>query len=94
MNKDNSKCNNHLTYSIDSDGDLELTVYPDILFLDFNDGIYDSEILKTNLQLSYFSRPKKSNVNKKKQKKNTNNFYNFSLKDLETSLAKGGHIKI
>jgi hypothetical protein len=91
LNKSRSLCNNHLAYSIDSDGDLELTVYPDILYLDFKDAIYDSGILKTNLQFNYLSRP---NVNKKKQKKNIHNFYNFSIKDLERSLVKGGHIKI
>ena len=35
LNKSSSICTNHLAYSIDSDGDLELTVHPGILFLDF-----------------------------------------------------------
>ena len=34
LNKSSSICNNHLAYSIDSDGNLELSVYPEILFLD------------------------------------------------------------
>ena len=92
LNKSSSICTNHLAYSIDSDDDLELTVYPEILFLDFKNAIYDSEILKNDLQFSYLSRPIKSNFHKKK--KNTHNFYNFSIKDLERSLVKGGHIKI
>ncbi len=64
INKSRTLCNNHLAYSIDSDGDLELTIYPNILYLDLKDAIYDSGILKTNLQFSYLSRP---NVNKKLQ---------------------------
>ena len=93
LNKSSSISTNHLAYSIDSEGDLELTVYPDILFLDFKNAIYDSEILKTNIQFNYLSRP---NVNKKKQMKNSHNHnrYNFSIKDLERCLVKGKHIKI
>ena len=91
LDKSRSLCDNHLAYSIDSDSDLELTVHPNILFLDFKDAICDSEVLQTNLQFNYLSRPYDD---KKKQKKNTHNHYNLLMKDLETSFIKGGHIKI
>ena len=46
---------------------------------------------KTDLQFSYLSRPIKSYV---KKKKNTHDFYNFSINDLERNLVKGEHSKI
>ena len=65
----------HLDYSMDSDGDLELTVSPNILFLDLRDAVMNSKILKRNLQFKFFDRPQKN-------QETTRKFYDISIIDL------------
>lgn len=79
----NPRPTNHLAYSLDSDADIELTVKPDILFIDFDDAINKSGLLKMGLSFPAMSRPTKKSVN-----------YNFDLTSLEKSLATAGHNKI
>jgi hypothetical protein len=74
---------NHLRFNIDSDGDLELLVYPDILFLDFEEAIDNSGLLRRNLSFPYLTRPKRRG-----------NYYSFDVKSLENSLIIGGHSRI
>ena len=75
---------NHLRFNIDSDGDLELLVYPDILFLDFEQAIDNSGLLKRKLSFPYLTRSswKKGNC------------YSFDVNSLENSLIIGGHFRI
>jgi hypothetical protein len=75
----------HLAYTFDQDGDLELKIYPDILFLDFEKAIDKSALLKKNLSFPYLSRPKS---------KGSGKHYNFDTKSLEKSLIAGKHIKL
>jgi hypothetical protein len=77
---------NHLGYHDDSDGDLELTVYADILFLDFEDAIDKSGLLNMGLTFQYLTRPKKG------KKKTT--YYNFDKASLENTFVRGGHLKV
>lgn len=74
---------NHLSFNIDSDGDLELLVYPDILFLDFEEAIGNSG-LRRNLSFPYLTR----SFRKK------GNHYSFNVNSLENSLITGGHYRI
>jgi hypothetical protein len=73
--------NTHLGYVMDSDGDLELTVFPNILFIDLKDAVENSGILKKDLRFEYLSRPQKRE-NKKKNQQNIRKFYDMSIKDL------------
>lgn len=49
----------HLSNKIDSDGDLRLTVRPEILFLDFEDAIVKSKLLGI-ISFPYLSRRRKA----------------------------------
>jgi hypothetical protein len=78
---------NHLAYRRDEEDDLELTVYPNILFLDLTDAIDNSGVLKRNLQFGYLSRSSRlgQNIerqNKKKKKRSRQIYYDVSIKDL------------
>jgi len=66
---------------MDSNGDLELTVFPNILFIDLKDAVGNSGILEKNLQFNYLSRGQKRD-NKKKNQQNTRKYYDLSIKDL------------
>jgi hypothetical protein len=74
---------NHLGYCVDSDGDLGLKVYPDILFLDFEGAIQRSRILDRNLTFQYLER-----THQKKP-----GYYNFDTASLENGLVTRGHSK-
>jgi hypothetical protein len=81
---------NHLGYHDDSDGDLELTVYPDILYLDFEGAINKSGLLNRGLTFQYIARPTKGErpMNGEKMTR-----WNFDKPSLESTLVKGGHLK-
>jgi hypothetical protein len=76
-----SQPNIHLDHVMDSNGDLELTVFPNILFIDLKDAVGNSGILEKNLQFNYLSRGQKRD-NKKKNQQNTRKYYDLSIKDL------------
>jgi hypothetical protein len=73
----------HLAYSFDVDDDIELTVKPDILFIDFDNAINKSGLLKMGLSFPAMSKPTTKSVN-----------YNFDITSLENSLTTAGHNKI
>ena len=77
---------NHLAYRRDEDDDLELTVYPNILFLDLTDAIDKSGVLKRKLQFQYFSRSwVGQNIKRQdntKKKRSSRIYYDVSVKDL------------
>lgn len=75
-----SQPNTHLDYVMDSDSDLELTVFPNILFIDLKDAVDNSGLLERNLQFNYLSRGQKQDNKKKNQQKTK--FYDLSIKDL------------
>ena len=91
LNEKRSRPTNHLAYHDDSDGDLELTVYPDILYLDFEDAIDKSSLLNKGLTFQYMPRPTKGERSMNGDKKMTR--WNFDKPSLESTLAKGGHLK-
>jgi hypothetical protein len=72
---------------MDEEDDLELTVYPNILFLDLIDSIENSGIFKRNLQFEYLSRSSRAKQNIKKQdnkkkKRIHRMYYDISINDL------------
>jgi hypothetical protein len=73
----------NLGYYIDSDGDLGLKVYPDILFLDLEGAIQRSGLLDRNLAFQYLER-----THQKKP-----GYYNFDTASLQNSLVTQGHSK-
>jgi hypothetical protein len=73
----------HLGYCVDSDGDLGLKIYPDVLFLDLEGAIQRSGLLDRNLAFQYLER-----THKKKP-----GYYNFDTASLENSLVTQGHSK-
>lgn len=82
----------HLGYSRDQQGDLWLTIHPDVLFLDLRDAIAQSGLLGKRLAFTHLTRPR---VKAPQQKmKLTGHFYQFDSLALERSLALGGHSKI
>jgi hypothetical protein len=78
----------HLGYYDNSDGDLGLMVYPDILFLDFEDAIVKSGLLNRGLTFKYLTRLAHGSTHKKGKKIV---YYNFDKASLESSLVKQGH---
>ena len=81
----------HLGYTFDDDGDLELRIYPDMLFVDFDHAIDRSRLLQDKgLSLEYLSRPKSKGKSKSKM---SGNYYNFDVIQLEKSLRAGNHLK-
>ena len=80
----------HLAYTFDCDGDLELKLCPEVLFLDLEKAIHKSNLLKSNLSFGYLSRPKSKNSRKFK---GPGNYYNFDKNSLEKTLMTGRHIK-
>jgi hypothetical protein len=52
----------HLSYKLDTDGNIGLKVYPDILLRDFKKAVEQSKILGKNLMISRFSRKYNTNV--------------------------------
>jgi hypothetical protein len=81
----------HLGYTFDKDGDLELKIYPDILFLDFEHAINKSGLLlNKGLSFQYLSRPKSKGKSKSKI---SGNYYNFDVIQLEKSLRAGNHFR-
>ena len=91
LNEKRVRPTNHLGYHDDSDGDLELTVYPDILYLDFEGAIDKSSLLNKGLTFQYMARPTKGERPMNGEKKMTR--WNFDKPSLENTLAKGGHLK-
>jgi hypothetical protein len=77
----------HLGYTFDKDGDLELKIYPDILLLDFEQAINKSGLLLNKaLTLQYLSRPRSKGKSKSKM---SGNYYDFDIIQLEKSLRAG-----
>ena len=56
-----SRPDGHLSFHIDSDGDLGLSVRPDLLFLHFEYAINQSHLLNRNLTINHLSRPIQKN---------------------------------
>jgi hypothetical protein len=71
---------NHLSYYIDSDGDLVLLLHPGALFLDIRDAARNANLLTRELKINHFSR---GGVGQKS--------YQFELNQLEIALKNGGH---
>lgn len=69
------KSSSHLRFYDDADGDLGLLVCPDLLFLDFEDAITNSGLLRRNLSFPYLTRSFRKKTN----------YYNFNLTSLENS---------
>jgi hypothetical protein len=82
----------HLGYYVNSDGDLGLMVYPDILFLDFEDAIVKSGLLNRGLTFKYLTRVAQKSCTQKKGKNIV--YYNFDKASLESSLVKNRHAKV
>jgi hypothetical protein len=81
----------HLGYTFDKDGDLELKIYPDILFLDFEHAINKSGLLlNKGLSFQYLSRPKSKGKPKSKM---SDNYYDFNTIQLEKSLRADNHFR-
>jgi hypothetical protein len=81
----------HLGYTFDKDGDLELKTYPDIMFLDFEHAVNKSGLLlNKGLSFRYLSRPKSKG---KPIPKMSGNYYNFNTIQLEQSLRAGNHFR-
>jgi hypothetical protein len=78
------KSSSHLKFDVDADGDLGLLVCPDILFLDFEDAITNSGLLRRNLSFPYLTRSFRKKTS----------YYNFNLTSLENSLVTGGHSRV
>jgi hypothetical protein len=72
-----SREGNYLCYDIETDGTLKLLVDPGRLFLDFEDAIEKSDLLKNASSFQYLSRTS----------------YNFDVKSLENSLSLSNHLK-
>jgi hypothetical protein len=67
------------------DGDLELKIDPDILFLDFEHAIDKSGLLlNKGLTFQYLSRPRSK---RKSKSKISDDYYNFNTIQLEKSLS-------
>lgn len=75
----------HLTYEFDHDGDLILKVHPGILFLDICGAVSNAQLLSRGLKINYipFAR---GGIGKKTCQ--------FDLKQLESTLERGGHLKV
>ena len=86
----NQKPPKHLAYTVDNDGDVKLVIYPQILFLDFEKAIEESQILKRNLQFLYMDRPRSKGGSKYI---GSGGYYAFDTKSLENSLVAGSHMK-
>lgn len=71
---------NHLGYQFDSDGDLILLVRTDWLFLDIQEAIEKSGILKKGLSFNHLTVRSKN--------------YDFTTKDLQRSIDSAGHKKL
>jgi hypothetical protein len=80
----------HLAYTFDNDGDMNLIIYPQILFLDFEKAIDKSHVLKNNYPFPYLSRPSSRSSSKRK---GPGNYYNFNILSLESSFVAGNHMK-
>jgi hypothetical protein len=52
----------HLSYCVDHQDDLILTVCPEVLFLDLEDAINKSKILYNNTKFEYLTRPNKKKI--------------------------------
>lgn len=72
----------HLSYRLDSDGDLILIVHPGALFLDLCLAARQANLLGRGLVIKHLTRPRSSKT------------YQFSLSQLEQALQKGGHRKL
>jgi len=72
----------YLGYQRDSQNDLWLKVYPDLLFLDINNAITTSKLLEKGLAFEYLVRGNKRGK------------YDFESSDLENCLSSGGHMEI
>ena len=82
----------HLGYTFDKDGDLELKIYPDILFLDFEHAINKSGLLlNKGVLFRYLSRPKSK---AKPKLKSSDKRYDFDIIQLEKSLRAGNHFSV
>lgn len=82
--------NQHLGYTFDNDGDLELKIYPDILFLDFECAIDKSGLLNKGFSFQYLNRPASKG---RPTSKVSANYYNFDTMQLKQSLVAGNHIE-
>jgi hypothetical protein len=78
----NHRPNDHLGYFSDIQGNTGIKIYPEILFLDFENAITNANLLGRNLNFDYLSRPGKSKT------------YGFSARDLINSLKQSGHTDI
>jgi hypothetical protein len=87
-----SRLSNHLALSIDNDGDLKVSVYPDTLYLDIKYAIESSGLLKQGLSFPYLSRPIVRRLSLPRS--NGIKFYDFDLKSLEKCLVAGNHMKL
>ena len=76
----------HLCYDIKSDDDLRLYIDPGVMFVDFNNAIIDSHLLKNVTSFEHLSRGGTSNGSSK--------YYNFGIKALVKSLTAGKHRRV
>lgn len=72
----------HLTYRIDSDGDLMLIVHPGAFFLDICGAVQSADLLSRGLTITSFARGRGTK------------YYQYDLPQLELALKKGGHAKV
>lgn len=76
-----SRPTNHLAFTVDSDGDLEMKVYPEILFMDIDNAIVSMGLLNRGLVFDHLTRPKQTRQS----------FYQFDSSSLKNSFLTGGH---
>ena len=74
--------NDHLDYFFDIQGNVGIKVYPEILFLDFDNAIINANLPGRNLNFGYLSRGGQSKS------------YYFNATDLINSLKQSGHMHI
>lgn len=87
-----SRPDKHLGYRINSDNDVQMQVFPEILFFDFEDALNSSGILQRNLEFPYLKRPRQKKSYSQKQP--GTKYYDFDSASLVKCLASNNHTKI
>lgn len=77
----------HLQYKVSKDGDLSVYVRTDQLFLDIRNAIESSGIISPTDVVADSARPRIT----KGARRPHNQYYSFTVADLEASLRSGGH---
>jgi hypothetical protein len=81
----------HLAYSVDDDGDYELIVYPDIVYLDFERAVERSGILNRHIPFGHLTRPRARTARRSVP---TGPYYSFDSAALEKALKSGHHPRV